>query len=383
MAGKQSTGRAMEISSPRHRRSSFADRCDAGLIVSLSSSKCAEKEIIDFSPQGSAHSCPTAAGQERAQLKAKLISFLERSKQADREPANEPKSGLLDFSPQADSENTRLFKRLSELCIESANRIASKENLVPGDSTRSRSEAASSGQDIQSPPQRWISRKELRQSVSSLSDGRRLETFANGSQLIKDSLGRVKEIYSESGESLLIKYDETGKISSFTRSRQDGSLHSSGKKEGPTATIRDADSRVMAMGDSMSVDPWGRLCLHARHGQYYSIDLVAGVMQERRRIINAHGQTETLTAVFTQDGFRMATAFALPEQEGQHQARLSYRFYGRDGSLLEFNSDKDLSELSPARSAAPATIPVHSSWLKEHQANTAWDSVKSYLSRFS
>lgn len=220
--------------------------------------------------------------------------------------------------------------------------------------------------------------------------GNRIETFGNGSRICKDSLGRVMEIFSRFGDSLFFTYGECGEIATFTRVDAHGKVHSRGKKGQHSVTVRDAEGRVKAIGESMTVDPWGCFYLHTRDGQYFCVDLVGGIHSERRRLLTHEGKVEYITSAFSHDGFRMATLYASVPSGAPSVSplggalRLSvYRFYGRDGSAVEFPTDDHFRNLSPSRSLPPATFPVHSSWLTTRQAHTAWESVKEYLSRVS
>ena len=222
--------------------------------------------------------------------------------------------------------------------------------------------------------------------VETLADGKRIETFDNGSMVNKDALGRVIEIFGKLGDSLFITYGAGGELETFTRTDARGRLHSNGKLSKNGVTVRDGDGRVKAMGESMTVDPWGCFYLHTKDGQYFCLDLVGGIHCERRRLINANGKVEFITSAFAHDGFRMLTLYASPDaEEANHKAQrhTTYRFYGRDGTAIEFFSDDHFRNLCPTRSLPPASFPVHSSWMQRRQAGSAWESVKEYLSRVS
>lgn len=216
--------------------------------------------------------------------------------------------------------------------------------------------------------------------VKILSGGARLETFHSGSVITKDALGRVIELESQFGECLYFSYDAFGELISLTRTELDGSLHSTARKERQSVIVRDAAGRVKAIGEFMSVDPWGRFYLHTRDDQYFCLDLVAGVHCERRRLVKPDGKIDYISAAFTHDGFRMATVYAKTRKTGSKQRQISYRFYGRDGSVVHFRSEEEFKDLNPARSMPPGSFSVHNSWLRARQAQTAWESVKEYLS---
>lgn len=214
--------------------------------------------------------------------------------------------------------------------------------------------------------------------VELLPGGKRMETFSNGSMLTKDGLGRVVEVRSTFGDCLFLEYSAFGHLESFTRIDSKGFAHSDGKREKHGVTVRDAEGRVRAAGESMTIDPWGCLYLHTLDGQYFSLDLVAGTHCERRRVLNPGGSVDFLTAIFAHDGFRMASMYAVTGGKS-----IRYRFYGRDGTVVEFSSEEDVKSCRPTLSCAPGTKPVHKTWLKRPQARTAWESVYDYLSRVS
>jgi hypothetical protein len=210
--------------------------------------------------------------------------------------------------------------------------------------------------------------------TESLPEGIRQETFDNGSILNKDALGRVVAVYSSLGECLLLTYDQDGELSEFVRINLHGDVHSSAKKGRRSILVRDAKGRAKAIGQSMTIDPWGRFYLHANDKEYFCIDLIEAVHVERRRLVTPTGQIIFVTAAFTYDGFRMATAYATPTQKQDRWRDIRYRFYGRDGSVLEFDSCEDLRDQRPSQSKAPCTMPVHESWATSRQARTAWES---------
>jgi hypothetical protein len=213
-----------------------------------------------------------------------------------------------------------------------------------------------------------------------LPDGRRLETFQSGSSITKDALGRVIELQSQFGECLFFNYDGLGELISLSRTEANGSIHSTANRERRSVVVRDANGRVKAIGEYMSVDPWGRFYLHTRDDQYFCLDLVAGIHCERRRLVKPDGNIDYISAAFTHDGFRMATVYAKTRNPGSAQRQISYRFYGRDGSVVHFRSEEEFKDLNPSRSMPPGSFSVHASWLRARQAQSAWESVKEYLS---
>ena len=212
-----------------------------------------------------------------------------------------------------------------------------------------------------------------------LPGGKRQETFDNGSILSKDELGRVIEVYSGTGECLFLSYDQSGELSSFTRMDSQGNLHSTAKKGRQSVTVRDAEGRAKALGEFMTVDHFGRFFLHTRDGQYFSLDLITNIHCERRRLVKAEGKVSYVTAAFAHDGFRMATAYARNVRSASRHREITYRFYGRDGSIIEFGTEEEFRDLKPTQSLPPCTMPVHRTWQQLRQAHTAWESVNEYL----
>ena len=234
--------------------------------------------------------------------------------------------------------------------------------------------------------------------VEIAADGQRLEIFEVGSRIVKDVLGRVIEVQSQYGDCLYLQYGPFGNLESFARTDSRGRPHSLGRMEKYGVVVRDREGRVRAAGESMTVDPRGRFYLHAPDGQFFSIDLVSGIHIERRRMPAGTGNAKYITALFAHDGFRMATMFArqslVPSGESiweddctacgeAREMTLAFRFYGRDGTMIEFESEDDLHELHPCRVMSPASNPLHPSWLNVRQASTAWQSVQEYLTRVS
>src|SRR5262249_44152791 len=133
--------------------------------------------------------------------------------------------------------------------------------------------------------------------------------------------------------------------------------------------------------------PRGCFYLHGIDGQYFSLDLVAGIHSERRRISDEHGN-RFVTSLFTHDGFRMATMFGPCKRQsattsGVDHRHLQFRFYGRDGTVIDFKSEDDLLDMNPLVVSAPAARAVHKHWMSRRQAVTAWESVHDYLMRVS
>lgn len=217
-------------------------------------------------------------------------------------------------------------------------------------------------------------------------DGWRIELFFGGSKIVKDALGRVVEVHSQFGEAMHFRYAANGIIETFQRYRADGTSHSGGERDRHGVVVRDADGRVKAAGESMTIDPRGSFFLHTFEGQFFSLDLVSGIHTERRKISDETGVSRFVTSLFTHDGFRMATMFGGLKGStayGGGKRTPKFRFYGRDGTLIEFNNDEDLHLLHPSNVMKAGTRKVSRSWPHERQANTAWDAVRDYLMRVS
>jgi hypothetical protein len=233
--------------------------------------------------------------------------------------------------------------------------------------------------------------------VDVAADGHRCESFTSGSKILKDELGRVVEVRSQFGDCLYFKYGVLGNLEHFERTDAHGNRHSEGHKDKHGVVIRDYEGRVRAAGETMVVDPRGCFYVHTFDGQYISLDLVTGIHAERRKVKDTlAGTSFVITSLFTHDGFRMATVFSgmvpaaisrpgetvlLPQPLCLQELR--FRFYGRDGTLIEFASEDDLRRLQPMRVSPPGLRKVSRTWQKKRQAGTAWDAVHDYLMRVS
>jgi len=240
-----------------------------------------------------------------------------------------------------------------------------------------------------------VEMKALSGARSNRHNGERVETFPNGARVVKDSIGRVQEIVSERGVSVTLRYDEKGHLASFVRADAKGTIHSQGEADSHGVLVRDGRGRVKAQGESMQVDAGGCVSIAREDGQFWSIDLVRSVHTERRLLPDANGQWISMTALFCSDGFRMTTRFR-PVQRNEFQPDMqesltsnvnfsggedsgSYRFYGRDGSIVDFASDSELEQLKPAHVSPPGSKKVPCSHQGKRQAGTAWESLREYV----
>jgi hypothetical protein len=232
-----------------------------------------------------------------------------------------------------------------------------------------------------------------------LNNGRRFESYDTGAVLEKDEFGRVTQIRSRSGASISVYYDRDGSPEGFVRIDEKGKTHSIAECDRLGVVVRDEHGRPRAQGDSLSVDQRGCLSICRSDGQFWSVDLVYGRHIERRRLSDEAGIWHILTGLFAADGFRMVTLFQKVIESPQ-DARVntieaanqwwtnaplatgSFRFYGRDGSVIEFISEDALTNLQPTHVWSPGTRQVDAIWKGRHQAGTAWDSVQEYVSSY-
>ncbi|MBP9810961.1 hypothetical protein KBF38_21845 [bacterium] len=249
-----------------------------------------------------------------------------------------------------------------------------------------------------------------------------VETFPSGAKVVKDDIGRVQEIVSERGVCVVLGYDDKGHLSSFVRHDASGVVHSQGEVDGPGVLVRDGRGRVKAQGESMQVDARGCVSIAREDGQFWSIDLIRSVHTERRLLPDANGDWIAMTALFCSDGFRMTTRFrkvqgleseALNHGGGARESRNTcatsaaasaatsaatakassfvesdfsraedsgtYRFYGRDGSIIDFSSDSELEQLKPKNVLPPGSKPVPAAHRGKRQAGTAWEALREYV----
>ncbi|MFA7336525.1 MAG: hypothetical protein WC028_07040 [Candidatus Obscuribacterales bacterium] len=249
-----------------------------------------------------------------------------------------------------------------------------------------------------------------------------VETFPSGAKVVKDDIGRVQEIVSDRGVCVVLGYDDKGHLCSFVRHDASGVVHSQGEVDGPGVLVRDGRGRVKAQGESMQVDARGCVSIAREDGQFWSIDLIRSVHTERRLLPDANGDWISMTALFCSDGFRMTTRFrkvqALESEalnhgggssHGSSQSAVAsaastatsaatakasnfvesdfscaedsgtYRFYGRDGSIIDFNSDSELEQLKPQNVLPPGSKPVPAAHRGKRQAGTAWEALREYV----
>ena len=231
-----------------------------------------------------------------------------------------------------------------------------------------------------------------------LKDGSRRELFQNGSIIQKDAIGRVRHVQSQDGVKISFAYDQKGHLQQFVRTDASGKIDSHGERDKHGVVVRDCNGRVRAQGDSMSVDANGCLSIRKFDGQFWTLDVVRGIHVERRILEDSDGGWRCLTAVLTCDGFRMVTRFQkLKENTRKGYRRFgdwlhggkgsTLRFYGRDGSVIQFEHDDDLLSLKPSCIWPPGSRKVEKEWRGNkcpvgRQAGTAWESVHQYISQY-
>ena len=222
-----------------------------------------------------------------------------------------------------------------------------------------------------------------------LSKGKRKEVYPNGAVVVKDSVGKVLAVRSGDKVSITFTYDGSGNLIAFSRYNADGSLHTYGERDHHGVVVRDPCGRVRAQGESMTCDPRGCLTIRKMDGQFWCVDLVRNIHIERRILEDLDGNWSSLTALLTYDGFRMATRFQeLKDSYRRYgdwlaQSNAStFRFYGRDGSMIQFDSDEELQSLRPSSIKPPGTKEVDEELKGRRKARTAWDSVHEYVSQY-
>jgi hypothetical protein len=57
----------------------------------------------------------------------------------------------------------------------------------------------------------------------------------------------------------------------------------------------------------------------------------------------------------------------------------NYRFYGRDGSIIDFASDDELKQLKPSCVLPAGARAVPSGHRGKRQAGTAWEALREYV----
>lgn len=342
-----------------------------------------ESSLADLPPLGWIADRLEEQASESGQITARLKEVLEKCLQAAGDEAT-----------SNDTKVSRTSKSPEDLLSMFAKIIARRQQLQPADCAWAASDNGGQTPDFASGAEelRWASitnlvrrhRQRFVPAVTVTPDQTRLEKFEDGSEIVKDALGRVLAIQSATGESLSMGYDRSGNLDYFCRCDSQGKVHSICRKDAHGVVVRDASGRVRAAGESMTVDPHGCLSVHNQDGQMVSLDLVRGLHIERRRLADLSGHLSTVTGVFAHDGFRMATHFhdvvvtCVPV--GKSYEKVSpLRFYGRDGSMVEFACEDDLLAVTPVQVKPPGSLPVDNWWRGKGQGGTAWEAVQEYI----
>jgi hypothetical protein len=215
--------------------------------------------------------------------------------------------------------------------------------------------------------------------------GHRVESYENGASVTKDELGRVVEVSSSDNQQMFITYSLSGFLKVFCLLDAFANVLLIGEQDEQGVVVKGPQGQIKVAGEYMSAGPNGCLTVHRLDGQFWTIDLVLNTFTERRFIVDRQEREHCLTAIFSDDGFRMMTRFqVLPsiskadlENSLSWQgspSQVSLRFYGRDGSMVEFDSDESLQFLRPSlvlpgmQKAAPGP----------RNNRTAWDAVERY-----
>jgi hypothetical protein len=222
--------------------------------------------------------------------------------------------------------------------------------------------------------------------------GHKVYAYSDGAVVTKDELGRVIEVTSSANKQMFITYSNAGFLSIFCLLDACGNVLLMGQHTENGVDVRGSSGDLRVTGDYMSVGPDGCLTIHKTDGEFLSLDLVLNTYTERRCIVDREMQTHCLTAVFSEDGFRMMTRFQLipnkvsvvsDSSSGSsnwqgNTGQMQLRFYGRDHSIIEFDSDEEVESMRPS-----LVLPLNQQHLHKFKSNRngiqAWDSVERYL----
>jgi len=216
--------------------------------------------------------------------------------------------------------------------------------------------------------------------------GHRLESYENGASVTKDELGRVVEVSSSDKQQMFVTYSPSGFLKVFCLLDAFANVLLIGEHNEQGVVVKGPNGQIKVVGEYMSAGPNGCLTVHRLDGQFWTIDLVLNSFTERRFFVDRQERAHCLTAIFSDDGFRMMTRFQeLPsiskvdlESSLSWQgspSQVSLRFYGRDGSMVEFDSDESLESLRP-KLVLPGVLKAAPG---PRNNRTAWDAVERYL----
>ncbi len=213
----------------------------------------------------------------------------------------------------------------------------------------------------------------------------RYEDLADGGKLIKDPLGKVLYVRSKRGIALSYTYDPEGRLVYWMRTDGAGNVHTVGEcnygnpieNKDRVVTVRDGSGVIRAQGHSANVAPDGTLTVRRLDGQYWSIDIIREIHVERRLIDRSDLKWNFVTALLADDGFRLSSKFQVHNESDMTK----FRFYGRDGSVVQFNSEEALRTKNADNSfpAGSRDIDQNYQYRDGLKARTAWDAVYEYF----
>ncbi|MBP7863585.1 hypothetical protein KA183_18000 [bacterium] len=217
----------------------------------------------------------------------------------------------------------------------------------------------------------------------------RYEDTSQGARIIKDALGRVLYVKSPRDVALSYTYDHAGRLVYWMKTDGAGHVHSIGEcvydnlldNKDRIVTVRDGMGRIISQGHSASVAPDGTLTVRRLDGQYWSIDIIRELAIERRAIERSDVNWNFVTALMADDGFRLSSKF----QALHTNDTTKFRFYGRDGSVVQFDSEDALLAKRPNNAYPAGSRDIHEQFLYSEgkKARTAWDAVYEYFPLFA
>ena len=203
-----------------------------------------------------------------------------------------------------------------------------------------------------------------------------LQVFDRGAYIRRNSLRQIIEVCSQNGEKIGFGYSPEGSLRIFTRFSSTGEVQAIGVKDLDQVIVKDGGGNLLFVGESMEIAENGRLTVWQSDRRFFGIDLIHALYTEGLDIEGKSGTPFSLKAIFALDGFRMSTCFQSAQDRVEPgRGPLLMRFYGRDGSLLAFESSEKLQSLEPSQAAPEGTRAVNSNFAHHVGEKTAWDSV--------
>ncbi|MDX2106254.1 MAG: hypothetical protein SFY67_07620 [Candidatus Melainabacteria bacterium] len=243
-------------------------------------------------------------------------------------------------------------------------------------------------------PPPMTSRRSLRLSEDTLNcspprSDFRYEDTSQGARIIKDALGRVLYVKSPRQIALSYTYDPVGRLVYWMKTDGAGNVHFVGEcvydnllaNKDRIVTVRDGMGRIISQGHSASVAPDGTLTVRRLDGQYWSVDIIRELSVERRAIERSDVNWNFVTALMAEDGFRLASKF----QALHTNDTTKFRFYGRDGSVVQFDSEDALMAKRADNAYPSGSRDIHRQFTYRdgRKARTAWDAVYEYFPLFA